>query len=214
MSQREEDPADFFTEVIEFTNDLTLLVPHGEDRRQHFSRILTQVTDKYGISTRRVARASLNMWLNGIPPVISVNALGGVNVTPDKQTNNTVSNSTLQNSVVGNENSGAWTNIKFFNDSVDGSTSEALDDEAKSALKRAMAAVDKLIATEDDRQDVKENLAKLTAEITKPAPDQTKLKRFFLRVWEVGKPVGEVLLTAGKLAAVFGAFAHHTPPHP
>jgi hypothetical protein len=88
--------------------------------------------------------------------------------------------------------------ITVYQRDIDQST--VLDPELKQKLKEAREALDKVDLSEDDKNDVADNLEKLTIELEKPQRDAGRVKRFWNRIKEVAPTVAAILSTAASIA--------------
>ena len=92
--------------------------------------------------------------------------------------------------------------ITVFKQTVDNSTN--LDTELKEKLTLAREEIDKLDVPQDDKDDVADDLGKLTEELDKPEPTPNRVERFFKRIEEIAPTVGTILASATRIIQLVG----------
>jgi hypothetical protein len=88
--------------------------------------------------------------------------------------------------------------VSAYNDLID--QSSTLDPDLKRTLKEAREALETIGLPEADKDDVADDLGKLTAELTKPQPDVYRVRRLWMRIRETAPTVAAILASASRLA--------------
>lgn len=92
--------------------------------------------------------------------------------------------------------------ISVFKEIVD--RSATFDADLKEKLKEAREAVDKLNLPTADKEDVTDQLSKITSELDKPKPDIGRVERFWSRIKDVAPTVAIILQTAETISKLLG----------
>lgn len=82
--------------------------------------------------------------------------------------------------------------------------SSEIDAELKQVLLAARETIAQLLVSDEDRNDLADDLGKLTDEFAKPAPEQSRIARFLARIKEVAPSVESILMSAARVTQLLG----------
>lgn len=82
--------------------------------------------------------------------------------------------------------------------------SEGLSSDLATALVEVMDAVKDSSMDEDDKVDAAEQMEKLRGELTNQSPNESRLKKYFSRVWQVAAGFASVVKTLTTLGGLIG----------
>ena len=71
-------------------------------------------------------------------------------------------------------------------------------------LKQARAAIENAGLSEDDRNDILDDLGKLTTELQKPEKNSSRIKRFLNHIKEISSTTAEIITSAASIAKFMG----------
>jgi hypothetical protein len=154
---------------------------------QELFQLLTQVAGKTGVHIDRIENLHLHL---------SEVSMDGNNKS---QGNVTVGN--ISGSTVGSL--GAARDIKIFANNVDSSD---LSEELKRELKEARKILEGLALAQQDKDDVADDLAKLTAELGQPEAQRqpSRIQRYWERIRSIAPSVASALSIAASIAKLTG----------
>jgi hypothetical protein len=153
-----------------------------------------------------------------VSPGTMANMPSGVNmnltlVNGDQNMGDKISvNGNVMGSALGTGASTIVGDIMAYQSMVDNST--RLTQDLKAKLKEAREAVEKSALGECDKQDVLDDLGKLTEEMEKRIPEAGRVARFFNRIKEIAPSVASILSSTAIMAKVIGSATGHATSSP
>ena len=83
-------------------------------------------------------------------------------------------------------------------------SSANLDNDIKQKLKEAREAIENADLSDADKEDVVDELNKLTAELEKPKQDDGRVQRYWNRIKEIAPTVASILSSTASLGKILG----------
>jgi hypothetical protein len=185
--------------------DVTEEFPKSKDFLRHFAETFPDVLDKYKKTAKRLARCGKAMPTDaGIYnlEMLTAHSQGLVlieEVNIHMNITNTVSGDNFGS--VGQGNRTVLKDVTIYKSDVDASST--ITTETKNLLKQSYDVIEAALVSDDDKNDAKENLQRLTDEL-EGEKDPSRIARFIIRLGQVVPSAAAILKSGQEIANIVG----------
>lgn len=153
--------------------------------------LLPQIAARTGLQIDRVINPTIHIHIGEAAMDVTKKTGGSTSVTVGNVTDSTVGAI------------GTAKDIFVFSNHIDAS---GLSEELKRELKHARYRLDTLALEQEDKDDVADDLARLTEELQKPEAERQegRLKRYFLRIREIAPVIASGLSITASMLKITG----------
>lgn len=108
-----------------------------------------------------------------------------------------ISNSEVNASAIGSSATLNMRDISIFQNNVKNLSN--LDNDMKEKINLARTEIEKLILSQEDKDDIVDDLEKFTKELDRPNPNSSRIERFLNRIKEIAPTISSILMSAKRI---------------